>query len=166
MLRALDGENQGLSLAQLADRIGLPRSTVHRIVTALAAEGLVATASPAGRVRIGPEFARLASSSQADLWTEAEPFMRRIFDEIGETVDCSVLDGDHVRVIHGIQAHHHLRVTADIGSTFPLHCSRQGPGHPGRLPAGGGGPDAARPAGALTEKTVDRPADAHPRATR
>ena len=46
--RALDGENQGLSPAQLADRIGLPRSTGHRIVTALAAEGLVATASAAG----------------------------------------------------------------------------------------------------------------------
>ena len=37
VLRALDGEHQGLSLAQMADRIGLPRSTVHRIVTALAA---------------------------------------------------------------------------------------------------------------------------------
>jgi DNA-binding IclR family transcriptional regulator len=126
VLRALDGEHQGLSLAQLADRIGLPRSTVHRIVTALAAEGLVATASPVGRVRIGPEFARLASSSQADLWTAAEPFMRRIYDEIGETVDCSVLDGDHVRVIHGIPAQHHLRVTADVGTTFPLHCSATG----------------------------------------
>ena len=90
VLRVLDGETQGLSLAQLADRVGLPRSTAHRIVTALVSEGLIATASPAGRVRIGPEFARLASSSQADLWKEAEPFMRRIFDEIGETVDCSV----------------------------------------------------------------------------
>jgi DNA-binding IclR family transcriptional regulator len=126
VLRALDGEHQGLSLAQLADRIGLPRSTVHRIVTALAAEGLVATASSAGRVRIGPEFARFASSGQADLWTTAEPFMRRIYDEIGETVDCSVLDGDHVRVIHGIPAQHHLRVTADVGTTFPLHCSAKG----------------------------------------
>jgi DNA-binding IclR family transcriptional regulator len=126
VLRALDGENQGLSLAQLADRIGLPRSTVHRIVTALAAEGMVATASPAGRVRIGPEFARLASPSQADLWIAVEPFMRRIFDEIGETVDCSVLDGDHVRVIHGILAHHHLRVAAEVGSTYPLHCSAKG----------------------------------------
>src|SRR5262249_39235755 len=110
VLRALDGESKGLSLAQLAERIGLPRSTVHRIVTALAAEGMVATASPAGRVRIGPEFARLASYSHADLWTPVEPFMRRIFDEIGETVDCSVLDGTRVRVIHGIQARHHLRV--------------------------------------------------------
>ena len=52
--------------------------------------------------------------------------MRRIFDEIGETVDCSVLDGDHVRVIHGIRAHHRLRVTTEIGSTFPLYCSAKG----------------------------------------
>jgi DNA-binding IclR family transcriptional regulator len=126
VLRALDGEAQGLSLAQLADRVDLPRSTVHRLVTALIAEGLIAAVSPAGRVRIGPEIARLAWSSQADLWKEAEPFMRRIFDEIGETVDCSVLDGDHVRVIHGIPAHHHLRVTADVGTTFPLYCSSKG----------------------------------------
>ena len=126
VFRALYDEPQGLSLAQLADRIGLPRSTVHRIVTALAAEGFIASASPAGRVRIGPEFARLASSSRADLWEEAEPYMQRIFDEIGETVDCSVMDGDHVRVIHGIPARHHLRVTADVGTTFPLHCSSKG----------------------------------------
>jgi IclR family transcriptional regulator, acetate operon repressor len=126
VLRALDGENQGLSLAQLADRIGLPRSTVHRIVTALAAEGMVATASPAGRVRIGPEFARLASYSHADRWTPVEPFMRRIFDQIGETVDCSVLDGSQVRVIHGIQARHRLRVAADVGTTYPLACSSKG----------------------------------------
>jgi DNA-binding IclR family transcriptional regulator len=126
VLRALDGEAQGLSLAQLADRVGLPRSTVHRIVTALIAESLVATASPAGRVRIGPELARLASASQAEPWKDAEPYMQRIFGEIGETVDCSVLDGDHVRLIHGIAAHHHLRVTADVGTTFPLHCSSKG----------------------------------------
>jgi DNA-binding IclR family transcriptional regulator len=126
VLRALDGEYQGLSLTQLADRIGLPSSTVHRIVTALATEGLLATSAPAGKVRIGPEFVKLVSSRQAELWAPVEPYMRRIFDEIGETVDCSVLDGDRVRVIHGIQARHHLRVAADIGSTFPLHCSSKG----------------------------------------
>lgn len=126
VLRALDGEHQGLSLAQLADKIGLPPSTVHRIVTALATEGLLATASPVGKVRIGPEFARLASSSQAELWQAAEPYMQRIFDQIGETVDCSVLEGDRVRVIHGIPARHHLRVAPDVGTTFPLHCSSKG----------------------------------------
>ena len=58
VLRALEGEPHGLSLARLAERVALPRSTVHRIVTALAAEGLLASVSSTGGVRIGPEFAR------------------------------------------------------------------------------------------------------------
>src|SRR5712691_8915402 len=77
VLRALESEPQGLSLAQLAERVGLPRSTVHRIVTALAAEGLVASVSPTGRVRIGPEFARLAAGA-GEFWRPVEPFMRRL----------------------------------------------------------------------------------------
>src|SRR4051794_3529892 len=60
VLRALDGAPEGLSLSQLAERVALPRSTVHRLTTALAAEGLIAAASPNGRVRLGPELTRLA----------------------------------------------------------------------------------------------------------
>jgi len=126
ILRALDGEPSGLSLAQLAVRLGLPRSTVHRIVSALVTEGLLAVASPSGRVRIGPEFARIAASSQHDLWREIEPFMRRIFDALGESVDCAVLGDGHVRVVHLIPATHQLRVVAEIGTTFPLHGSSKG----------------------------------------
>ena len=37
-----------------------------------------------------------------------------------------MLDGTHVRVIYGIPARHRLRVAADVGSTFPLHCSAKG----------------------------------------
>ena len=80
--------------------------------------------------------------------------MRRIFDEIGETVDCSVLDGDHVRVIHGIPAHHHLRVTVEIGSTFPLYCSSKGRAILAAYPPDVAArmlPDRLEP---LTEKTV------------
>jgi len=126
VFRALDGEPQGLSLTQLAVRLGLPRSTVHRIVSALLAEGLLESASPSGRVRIGPEFARLATNSRRELWREVEPFMRRIFDALGETVDCAVLDGDHVRVVHLIVTHHPLRAVADVGATFPLYGSSKG----------------------------------------
>ncbi len=126
IFHALDGEPLGLSLAQLAERVGLPRSTVHRIVTALVTEGFLASASPTGRVRIGPEFARLAVSGQPSLWADVEPYMHRIFDEIGETVDCAVPERDTVRVIHVIPARHQLRAVAEVGMTFPLHASSKG----------------------------------------
>lgn len=126
VLRALENEPQGLSLAQLAERAGLPRSTVHRIVTALAAEGMVASVSPTGRVRIGPEFARLAAGA-AEFWRPVEPFMRRLHDQLGETVDCGILDGNQVRVVHVIPTTRHmLRAIADIGQSFPLHCTAKG----------------------------------------
>lgn len=126
ILRALEGQPRGLSLAQLADVVGLPRSTVHRIVSALIAEGFLASASPSGRVRIGPEFARLAWTGTAELWRSVEPFMQRIHDQLGETVDCSILDGHRVRVIHVIPTRHELRAIADVGATFPLHSTSKG----------------------------------------
>jgi IclR family transcriptional regulator, acetate operon repressor len=126
VLRALESEPQGLSLAQLAERVGLPRSTVHRIVTALAAEGLVASVSPTGRVRIGPEFARLAAGA-AEFWRPVEPFMRQVHDQLGETVDCGILDGHQVRVVHVIPTTQHmLRAIADVGQSFPLYCTAKG----------------------------------------
>ena len=126
VLRALEGEPQGLSLAQLSERVGLPRSTVHRIMAALTAEGLLATVSSTGRVCIGPEFARLAAGA-TEFWRPAEPFMRKLHDQLGETVDCGMLDSSQVRVIHVIPTTRHmLRAIADIGQSFPLYCTAKG----------------------------------------
>ena len=50
ILRAIEGENAGLSLAQIAQRVNLARSTVQRIVASLAAEKILIAASPNGRV--------------------------------------------------------------------------------------------------------------------
>ena len=126
ILRALDGEPDGLSLSQLSERLDLPRSTVHRVVSALAAERLVAAASPNGRVRLGPELARLALSSRRELRQELRPHLQRLFDAVNETVDCAVLDGDHLRFIDQIAAPHRLRAVSSVGTTFPLHCTANG----------------------------------------
>jgi DNA-binding IclR family transcriptional regulator len=126
ILRALDGEPNGLSLSQLSERLGLPRSTVHRVVTALATEGLLAAASPNGRVRLGPELARLALASRRELRQELRPYMQRLFEDLNETVDCAVLDGDHLRFIDQIAAPHRLRAVSAVGATFPLHCTANG----------------------------------------
>ena len=126
ILRALDGEPNGLSLSQLSERLGLPRSTVHRVVSALAAEGLLAAASPSGRVRLGPELARLALASRRELRQELRPYMQRLFEDLNETVDCAVLDGDHLRFIDQNAAPHRLRAVSAVGATFPLHCTANG----------------------------------------
>ena len=126
VLRALSGERDGLSLSVLAERTSLPRSTVHRLVTALEAEGLVSAASSSGGVRIGAELVRLADAGRHDWHTELRPVMERVFDSLEETVDLAVLDGDHMRFVEQIPAPHRLRAVSAVGATFPLHCSANG----------------------------------------
>ena len=52
VLRTLEGEQTGLSLAQIAQRVNLARSTVQRIVDALRAEQFLIAATPTSGVRL------------------------------------------------------------------------------------------------------------------
>ncbi len=126
MLRTLDGHPEGLSLAAIARAAELPRSTVHRLATALLAEGFLEPASPAGGLRLGPEILRLARAGTPDLREELRPFLELLAASLGETVDCAVLDGDQMRFVDQLPAPHRLRAVSAVGASFPLHCTANG----------------------------------------
>ncbi len=92
ILRALEDENAGLSLGQIAQRVNLARSTVQRIVAALETEKLVIAATPNGRVRLGPTILRLAASVRSDFIALARPFLERLSRGIAR--DRRSLDGE------------------------------------------------------------------------
>src|SRR6187397_1194653 len=96
ILRALENQASGLSLGQIAQRVGLARSTVQRIVAALEAEKFVIAATPNGRVRLGPTILRLAASVRSDFVAMARPFLERLSEELHETVDLSTVKKDHL----------------------------------------------------------------------
>lgn len=126
ILRTLGTERRGLSLSELADRVELPRSTVHRIITALESEGLAASASPYGRYKLGPELVRLAAGQHGELRTEVRPLLRKLSGDVNETVDLSVLIDDHVSFIDQVAAPHRLRAVSAVGGSFPAHCTANG----------------------------------------
>lgn len=126
ILRALAGERDGLSLSEVAERVDLPRSTVHRIVTALEREGLTAAASPNGRYRLGPELVRMASGQHGELRLEIRPLLDQLSAKVNETVDLSLLIRDQVSFIDQVPAPHRLRAVSAIGATFPAHCTANG----------------------------------------
>jgi DNA-binding IclR family transcriptional regulator len=126
VLRALEGEANGLSLGEIALRVRLPRSTVQRIVNALAAEQLVMAASPTARVRLGPGLLRLAANARLEIADIARPYIRALSERIRETVDLSILDGAEAVFIDHVVAPRRLRLVSAIGVHFPLHCTANG----------------------------------------
>ena len=126
MLRALQGSPGGLTQADLAERLGLARSTVHRILGALEEEGLVATSPARGRYRLGPEIARMADAVRRELLGQIHPLLQDLSRELGETVDLSVLDGDRVTFLDQVVAPQRLRAVSAVGESFPLHACAPG----------------------------------------
>jgi DNA-binding IclR family transcriptional regulator len=126
ILRALDDVPAGLSLSEIAERVGLAKSTVHRLVVALEAEGFVISASPNGRARLGPGLAVLAAAATGDLVGHLRPHLLELATGLEETVDLAVLDGDDVLFIDQIAAPRRLRAVSAIGARFPLYCTANG----------------------------------------
>jgi DNA-binding IclR family transcriptional regulator len=126
VLRALEGKPEGLSLAQIAREVGLARSTVQRIVAALAAEGFVSEAQPGRGVRIGAGLARIAASISSNLTDVLHPHLVALRDQVGETVDLSILSGGSVVFIDQIAGRQRLVALSGIGERFPLHCTANG----------------------------------------
>ena len=126
ILRALENQASGLSLGQIAQRVGLARSTVQRIVAALEAEKFVIAASPTGRVRLGPTIQRLAMSIGADFVSAVRPFLVKLSQELNETVDLATIRNDHLVFVDQVIGPQRLRAVSAVGEVFPLHCTANG----------------------------------------
>lgn len=125
IMRLLSEHPDGLTFTELANLVGLPRSTVHRIVGTLEEEGFVVTL-PSGRLRLGPALIRLAVTSRRELRHEVAPYLEALSHELNETVDLAVLDGGEVLFIDQHAPRRRLRIVSEIGARFPVHCTANG----------------------------------------
>jgi DNA-binding IclR family transcriptional regulator len=125
VLRALEAAPDGLALGELATKVDLPKSTVHRLVGALTAEDLATTAA-GGRIRLGGGLARLGAATRQTLRHDLRPVLERLRADVDETVDLAVLDGTVARFVDQLPAPHRLRAVSAVGVAFPLHCTANG----------------------------------------
>lgn len=135
ILHALEGHPEGRSLAEIANEVDLPRSTVHRIVKSLQEDHLISQATPSAGFRLGPAVMRLASLSNRWFTTLVHEHLRELSQAVDETVDLSVRSGNVVLFIDQITGTHRLQAVSRIGASFPLHCSAPGKALLAELPA-------------------------------
>jgi DNA-binding IclR family transcriptional regulator len=125
ILRALESAPQGLGLTELSAKVGLAKSTVHRLVAALVAEEFVDSARD-GRLRLGRGLAQLGAAARSSLRQDLRPILVRLAGDLDETIDLAVLDGSLARFIDQIPSSQRLRAVSAVGVTFPLHSTANG----------------------------------------
>jgi len=126
-LDAISQYEDPVSLKILSADSGLPPSTAYRILSALMEAGYVEK-DTAGHYALGTKLVRLASKRRRsiDLREEALDIMEELRDEIGETVNLTVREGDEVIYIERVTPNRMMRVEQVIGSRAPLHVTAVG----------------------------------------
>ncbi len=125
ILRELSKTERGTTLKALAAATGLPRSTVHRIVVALASEQLVVWDPERGVAEISLGLVSLALSRRQRLRDSVHPFLEALARRVDETVDLVVLRGETCVFVDQVMAHQLLVVSA-MGAVLPVHCTACG----------------------------------------
>jgi len=124
LLRALEDRPAGLSISALAKITGLPRTTVHRLVTSLITQQLLLQDSDG--IKLGPALARLAASAHTDIIALAQPAMATLSRRTRETVDLCVWRGSHTVLVSQCVSDQELRVASPVSTAFPSHCAAHG----------------------------------------
>ncbi|MYW05493.1 helix-turn-helix domain-containing protein [Streptomyces sp. SID3343] len=127
---------QRLRVADAAERLGVARSTAHRLLGMLKQHGFAVQDS--SRVyRPGPALLGPAAGEypERDLAAVLRPHLERLNTEIGETVHLMVLQGNSVRFVDGVEGSNILRVGLRVGMLLPAHCTSGGKALLAELPA-------------------------------
>ena len=128
IFEAFEASQRPLSLTDLAEAVGVPKSTCHAIVSTLLARGyLYSLSRPRSLYPTRRMFDVMNNICARDPFVErATPVLERLRDATRETVILGKRQGDSVIYLQVIEGMHSIRYSAKPGEFKPLHSSSIG----------------------------------------
>lgn len=125
ILQALKADRsvRGMRLTEIAQQCALEKSTTHRLLAALVAEGLVEQDPESERYRLGIALLELgmAVHRRLDIRQEALPILRSLADRAEETIHLGVARGVHVVYLEKVESPHAFQMRSRVGERMPLY---------------------------------------------
>ncbi len=117
-----------LRVSEVADHLGVARSTAHRLLGMLVHRQFAEQDAVTRTYRPGPRLVEigLAAVGALDLRARLRPYLLDLAAATGETVSLLVLEQDTVHFIDSIESPQTVRVSARLGARRPAHATSAG----------------------------------------
>ena len=127
VLEYLAASGKPASLQEVTDAVKLPKPTAYRLLQTLHALGYVTRSAGSRSYLVGPRTARLASCDpQSGLKAMTRPLLRRLHEELNETVNLGTLSGTQVLYLDYLETTQSLRFIVSPGQSDPWFCTALG----------------------------------------
>src|SRR5258708_19568380 len=128
LLKAFSEDEVEIGISALARRLGLAKSTVHRLAVTLVSEGLLEQNRENGKYQLGIALFRLGAlvRRRMNVSNEARPYLYDLREKINESVHLAILDETEIMYVYNLEGTHALRMRSDIGVRKPAYCTAEG----------------------------------------
>lgn len=128
ILLCFSGKTPELTMTQIAEQVGLYKSTVHRLLATLEKRRFVQRDPDTGTYRLGIRLLQMVylTLEHNDLRQLATPFLLHLWEQQQETIDLAVLDGRDVIYLDVIESPRQVKLAAAIGQRLPAHSTASG----------------------------------------
>ncbi|MCP4001482.1 MAG: helix-turn-helix domain-containing protein, partial [Gammaproteobacteria bacterium] len=110
-----------IQATEIIEKLGLPKPTVNRILSQLEEERFLQREPVKRRYLPGPRARELVLSVMSNdaLGAPRHAILQALSDEIGETCNCTMLDGDRTVYFDRVEANWPFRIQLLVGSRLP-----------------------------------------------
>jgi IclR family KDG regulon transcriptional repressor len=128
LLKCFTAEEHELGVTDLARKLGVAKSTVHRLARTLIADGMLEQNPENERYRLGIALFGLGAlvRRRMNLSSEARQDLFALRQATGETVQLAILDGAEIMFVYNLESTQAIRVNSDIGVRKPALCTASG----------------------------------------
>ncbi len=118
-------KNSGISLTDLAIKVDMPASSVHRVLATLEKHGFAGFEENTQEWFVGVEAFRAGNAflTRANLAEAARDAMRQLMDDTGETANLAIADSGDVVFIGQIESDNPIRAFFNPGTRGSMHAS-------------------------------------------
>lgn len=126
--RIAESGRNGAILTDIALQVGLPASTTHRLLNTLEQAGFVRRDPELGIWQVGLTAFSIGNAflSSRDVVAQARPYMKKLMEDAGETVNLAVENKGEVVYIAQIECIEMMRMIVKLGGRAPVHASAVG----------------------------------------
>lgn len=140
VLKIVAKSGGSVALADLAQLMELPKTTLHRICGQLRELGFLAQDTDEKAYAVGPSLRALAfdTLNNGVIRGLRHQVLSELAQQVGETCNLTTLDGIEVVYLDRVESRWPLRLSLEVGSRVPVHCTASGKLYLAMLP-----PDSA-----------------------
>ena len=121
-------QDRPVTSAAVAEALGLPKPTAHRICQQLEDQGFLQRQPTGKRFSGGARAQRLAMAvlSNSVIAAPRHAILRSLSEQIEETCNLTALERDHIVYVDRVEANWPYRIHLPVGTRVPLHCTASG----------------------------------------